>query len=83
MKANQYVQPQNITCGKVSQTFEKLQQVVKNKAEELSASIDLAEGEKKEFAFWTADFPELIGVGKFSKVDGIITYELDYSETTL
>jgi len=50
----------------------------------LLTTIDVPDGATIEVPFWTADFPELIGVGKFQRgQNGKIVYDLDFSESTL
>ncbi len=83
MKRKEIEHPQNVTCGKVSQSFEQLQKVVQAKANEIISTIEIGEGETKKVAFWTADIPELIGVATYKKENGAIAFDLDFSETTL
>jgi hypothetical protein len=74
----------SITCGKTTDSFEKLQKLCHQEAEKLSKSISIPNQEIISVPFWTSDFPELIGVGKFSRNEsGSIVYTLDFAETTL
>lgn len=55
-----------------------------DKSNELIKSIELKDGEELEVVFWTTDFPELIGVSTITKNEsGLLTYSLDFSESTL
>lgn len=74
----------SITCGKTTDSFEKLQKLCREEAEKLSKTITIANQEKISVPFWTSDFPELIGVGKFSlDENSMITYTFNFDETTL
>lgn len=79
MKSN----PESIHCGNAEDSIESLKKTCEEEAKKLCVSLSLAQGEVVEIPFWTSDFPELICVGRFSKSDDIVTYELDYSESTL
>jgi len=73
-----------IHCRKARDSFEKLEILCKEEAEKLLNTIDVPNGATIKVSFWTADFPELIGVGKFQRdQDGKIMYDLDFSESTL
>lgn len=55
-----------------------------DKANELIKTIELEPGEEMQVVFWTEDISELIGTAKITKNDvGLMTYSLDYSQTTL
>lgn len=80
MKSN----PQSIHCGSTDDSFESLKKMCELEASKLCPTLDVRFGEIIEIPFWTSDFPELICVGKFSLTnDGIVKYELDFSESTL
>lgn len=86
MRKNDYQKEIQIECGKVSDDFDTLKDICKNEADKLVSTIQLSdENDKAKASFWTSDcFPELIGVAVFTKgSDGSITYELDFSESTL
>lgn len=75
----------SIRCGKDSDGLEKLEQLCKEEAYKLIEEINMPENTTIEIVFWTDEcFSELICVGHFKK-DGSenITYEFDYSESTL
>ena len=60
-----------IKCGKVRDGFDALTTLCEKEAQKL-------------VSFWTKDFPELIGVGRFTSDENRnITFVLDYSESTL
>ena len=74
----------SISCGKTTDSFEKLQKLCRDEAEKLSKTITISNQGKISVPFWTSDFPELIGVGKFRRNEsGSIVYTLDFAETTL
>jgi len=74
----------SISCGKTTDSFEKLQKLCREEAEKLSTTITISNLEKISVPFWTSDFPELIGVAKFRRdKSGSILYDLSFSETTL
>lgn len=79
MKSN----PESIHCGNAGDSFESLKKACEIKARELCESLNIISDEVVKIHFWTSDFPELICVGKFSRLDGKVIYELDYSESTL
>lgn len=71
-----------IRIGKTSDCISQLESLCIVKAEEMSKTIDFS-GELVVF-FWTEDFPELIGMCKFSKEsDGTIVFDIDFSQSTL
>lgn len=74
-----------IERGKVSDNFDTLETICKKEADKIASTINLSdENSMAKASFWTSDFPELIGVAVFKKVaDGSITYDLDFSESTL
>jgi len=74
----------SIECGKTTDNFEKLEMLCKEEAKKLSETIDFSNLEVVSVPFWTSDFPELICVGSFSRNEnGLIVYELDFSQSTL
>ncbi|MBD5245749.1 MAG: hypothetical protein HDS55_03255 [Barnesiella sp.] len=75
----------SISLGSSRDSFEELQTMCNNKANELTKSVELNIGEEMNVVFWTTDlFAELIGVAKIEKnSSGMITYSLDFSESTL
>ena len=74
----------SVKCGKVSDSFEDLKSICKEKSENLKNQIDIPHQSTVTVAFWTEDFPELICVGHFKKNEKEeIVYDLDFSETTL
>lgn len=70
-------------CGSVEYDFKKNQHIARLKAEKIKNLIHLKEGDTKEIPFWTEDIPELICIGKFHKQNEIVSYELDFSQSTL
>ena len=63
---------------------EESEEICREEAEKLLATLDVPEGRQVEVPFWTKDFPELIAVGKFSRdKSGKVIYELDFSQSTL
>lgn len=84
MKNENYNEEISIKCGKVTDGFETLQEICKEEAEKLVATINVPDNAVVSVPFWTSDFPELIGVGKFTRsANGKVVYELDFSESTL
>lgn len=82
MKAIQ--QDLSIKCGSIDDTFEELKELCDNEAKKLCSKIAIESNSIVEIPFWTKDFPELICVGKFSKnKDGMIVFDLDFSQSTL
>lgn len=79
MKSN----PEAIHCGNTEDSFESLKKACEEEAKKLCESLNVATGEVVEIPFWTSDFPELICVGKFTKSDERVMFDLDYSESTL
>lgn len=74
----------SVNCGKVTDSFEKLQELCEEEAAKLATKLDIEAGTDKVVAFWTKGFPELIGEGRFyRKDDGSVAYDLDFSESTL
>lgn len=75
----------SIKLGSPDDSFEKLQTLCNDKANELLKNIELETGEEMIVVFWTTDiFAELIGVAKIGKNNsGMMTYSLDFSESTL
>lgn len=75
----------SIKIGSWRDSFESLQGMCNDKANELIKSIELKDGEEMEVIFWTADLPaELIGISIISKNEaGLLTYSLVFSESTL
>jgi len=58
----------NISIGKTTDSFEDLQILSHKEAEK----INIKEGEKFRFGFWTSDFPELICKAIFGKNKKVI-----------
>lgn len=84
MKDENYNEEISIKCGKVTDGFETLQEICKEEAGKLVATINVPDNAVVSVPFWTSDFPELIGVGKFKRSEnGKVVYELDFSESTL
>ena len=74
----------SFSLGSVDDSFEDLQQMCKDKSNELIKTVDLEDGKELDVVFWTKDIPELIGVSKISKNEhGLLTYSIDFSESTL
>lgn len=74
----------SIVCGKTTNSFEDLQKMCQEEAEKLTKSITITNEEIISVPFWTSDFPELIGVGKFSRNEsGSIVYTFNFDVTTL
>ena len=73
-----------IKCGKVRDGFDALTTLCEKEAQKLCTQLDIQPNNTVEGSFWTKDFPELIGVGKFTADENRnITFVLDYSESTL
>ena len=73
-----------IKCGKVRDGFEALTTLCEKEAQKLCSQLDIQANTTVEVSFWTKDFPELIGVGRFTSDENRnITFVLDYSESTL
>ncbi|WP_294214553.1 hypothetical protein [uncultured Chryseobacterium sp.] len=74
----------NVSIGKTTDSFEDLQILSQKEAEKIAETLQIAEGEKITFGFWTLDFPELICEAVFSKSEeGYIEFQLDFEQTTL
>lgn len=74
----------NFSIGKTTDSFEELQILSQKEAEKIAQTLDIKEGEKLSFKFWTSDFPELICEAVFGKnEEGDIKFELDFEQTTL
>ena len=74
----------SINIGSVNDSFESLQAMCNDKANELIKTVHLEHGEEMQVVFWTKDIPELIGTANIIMKDGgLLTYSLDYSLTTL
>lgn len=74
----------SVKIGKVEDSFESLQTMCNDKANELIKSLELETGEEMLVTFWTEVIPELIGVAKIIKNEaGLMTYSLDYSSSTV
>ncbi|MFT3795216.1 hypothetical protein [Flavobacterium sp.] len=74
----------SISCGKTTDSFEKLQKLCREEADKLSKTITISNQETISVPFWTSNFPELIGVGKFSRNEsGSVVYTFNFDETTL
>lgn len=75
-----------ITCGKETDSFEKLEELCNAEAKKLLPIINVPDDAVVCVPCWTAGigFAELIGIEKFSKdANGQIVYKLDFSESTL
>lgn len=74
----------NVSIGKTTDSFENLQILSQKEAEKIAKTLEIKEGEKLSFGFWTSDFPELICEAVFAKnEEGNIEFELDFEQTTL
>lgn len=74
----------NVSIGKTTDSFENLQILSQKEAEKIAQTLDIKEGEKFSFRFWTSDFPELICEAVFDKnEEGNIEFKLDFEQTTL
>lgn len=74
----------NVSIGKTTDSFEDLQILSQKEAEKIAKTLEIAEGEKIIFGFWTFDFPELICEAVFAKSEeGNIEFQLDFEQTTL
>lgn len=74
----------NVSIGKTTDSSEDLQILSQEEAEKIAKTIEIKEGEKLSFQFWTYDFPELICEAVFGKnKEGNIEFELDFEQTTL
>lgn len=74
----------SVRIGSVSDTFESLQGMCNDKANELIKSIELRNGEEMQVVFWTEDIPELIGTANITLNEtGLMSYSMDYSLSTL
>lgn len=83
-KMDKQAQRINIKCGATADSFDNLKKLCEAEAEKLLATVDLTSEPTAIATFWTADIPELIGVGKFYKDEsGAVRYDLDFSESTL
>ncbi len=84
MKTYNQQEELRMTCGKATDSYDKLVSICKEKSEELKRELDIAEQSVVTVSFWTGGMPELICVGEFSKnEDGEVVYHLDFSESTL
>lgn len=74
-----------IKFGKNHFEYEELEALCKEEAEHLLKTKDFSNYSTFEVEFWTDEaWTELIGVAIFNKDEnGKVTYELDFSETTL
>lgn len=73
-----------IHCGNRMDNFEHLKQLCLLEAEKLIDHIDFSDSNNVKIPFWTKDIPELICVGTFYKdEDGAVTFDLDFSQSTL
>ncbi len=74
----------SIKCGKTTNSFEDLRTLCEKEAGELLKTMDFPFQSTISVAFWTTDIPELICIGTFFKEEsGRISYDLDFSQTTL
>ena len=86
METSNHQSKLSIHCGKNTDGMERLEKICKEEAEKLAKTIEVAKGDAISVPFWTSGpgFPELIGVGVFSRNEsGSVVYELDFSESTL
>ena len=82
--SNPRKEPMNVHLGSVNDSFESLQVKCNDKANDLLKSVELSDGEEFVVAFWTEDFPELIGIATYQKTPkGMVCYTIDYSQSTL
>ena len=73
-----------INCGFSTDGLKILKQLCEVEAEKYLEKIDFSKNDTVLIPFWTTDIPELICVGKFYKnEEGVATYTLDFSQTTL
>jgi len=74
----------NVSIGKTTDSFEDLQILSQKEAEKIAKTLEIKEGEKLNFGFWTSDCPELICEAVFWKnEEGNIEFKLDFEQTTL
>lgn len=74
----------NISIGKTTDSFEDLQILSQKEAEKIAKTLEIKEGEKLGFSFWTSDFPELICKAVFGKnEESKIEFKLDFEQSTL
>lgn len=74
----------NISIGKTTDSFEQLQILSRKEAAKMATTLEIKDGEKLSFGFWTSDFPELICEAVFVKNEkGNIDFKLDFEQTTL
>uniref|UniRef100_A0AB33JFG1 Uncharacterized protein n=1 Tax=Prevotella sp. GTC17260 TaxID=3236796 RepID=A0AB33JFG1_9BACT len=84
MKINNSNQGLSIKCGKTTNSFEELKTLCEKEADKLLKTMDFSIQSTISATFWTKDIPELICVGTFLKKEsGEISYDLDFSQTTL
>lgn len=71
--------------GSVSDNIDTLKAMCNDEANELIKSVELSYGEEMNIVFWTADFiPELIGIAAITRNNsGLLTYKLDFSQSTI
>lgn len=70
-------------CGKTNTDNSVLKEQIVQKATELCKIIKLAPEERKSVTFWTEDIPELVCVAEYKNNNGLISFNLDYSQSTL
>lgn len=75
----------SISLGSVEDSFEDLQQICKDKSNELLKTVTLEDGKELKVFFWTKEEgKELIGVSTFIKNEhGLMTFSIDFSLATL
>ncbi|WP_295232861.1 hypothetical protein [uncultured Chryseobacterium sp.] len=74
----------NVSIGKTTDSIEDLQILSQKEAEKIAKTLEIKEGKKLTFGFWTSNFPELICEAVFSKnKEGNIEFELDFEQSTL
>ena len=71
----------SVKCGKCTDSIETLKKLCNEEAAKLASTIEIPVRSVVEVLFWTADIPELICIGRFSKdISGSTMYQLDFSE---
>lgn len=74
-----------IELGSSTDGLQVLKPMCNDTINHLAKTLDLKDGEEQEVVLWTSfGIPELIGIATISKNnDGLITYSIDYSQSTL
>lgn len=74
----------SISLGCAADSFESLQAMCNDKANELIKSAELDNVKELKILFWTRDFCEFIGIAYISRNDAEqMTYRLDFSAATV